>query len=212
MDKIQIEVLERLSACPKMIADPKMDLVQLERIKQNTIIQWWNEITKNEEEYYMNYLLMEGGEDLKAYIQMAKLKLVVAYMDTNDTPRLEHKFSDAEIKLIKDFDRFKVFDRYTEDELVDYVTRGEEDEKGKEYAEDQFGALKESFDSVIKDLNNKLQRLETEKAELEKSFSEYREQARSNRSLECNSVLWSSWNWENLACCCSCKKHRCKFL
>lgn len=29
MDKIQIEVLERLSACPKMIADPKMDLVQL---------------------------------------------------------------------------------------------------------------------------------------------------------------------------------------
>ena len=52
---MDVETLERLNALPKTIASPNMDLEGLKRIPEYVRRQWWDEITRNESEYYTKH-------------------------------------------------------------------------------------------------------------------------------------------------------------
>lgn len=126
---MEIGDLEKMNKLPRTIASPDMDLEKLKRLQEYRRRQWWDEISRVEEEYYGKYYL-EGktNEYLEANITMAKLKLAVSFLDNNEG--IEHRFKEKEIAVLKNFEEFKVYDRLSEKEIAEYVQRGEEDERG----------------------------------------------------------------------------------
>ena len=118
---MDVETLERLNALPKTIASPNMDLEGLKRIPEYVRRQWWDEITRNENEYYTkHYAQGERNEYLEANMQFAKLKLVVAFAENGEEVP-SHAFSDAEIGFLKRLDEEMVYVRRSEnaEELAD---------------------------------------------------------------------------------------------
>ncbi|NQE45037.1 Chromosome partition protein Smc [ANME-1 cluster archaeon GoMg2] len=136
---MRIEDLERLNALPKTIASPDMDLEKLRRLQEYRRRQWWDEVLRIEEEYYGKYYL-EGETNgyLDANIAMAKLKLVVSFLDTGEQSP-EHSFTEDEMTFMRGFEELAVIGRLSVDELVDYFKRV----KGKER-----GLVKIAFDAV----------------------------------------------------------------
>ena len=139
-----IEDLERLNKLPKTIASPEMDLEKLKRMKEYIRKQWWDEIERIEGEYQSKFI-REGttNEFLEANLSMAKLKLVVSFLD-NGERNPEHGFSEDEIEFLRGFEELTVIGRLSVDELVDYFARA----KGKER-----GLVKIAFDAVNKGYN-----------------------------------------------------------
>jgi hypothetical protein len=136
---MRIEDLERLNALPKTIASPDMDLEKLRRLQEYRRRQWWDEVLRIEEEYYGKYYLEgETNEYLDANIAMAKLKLVVSFLDTGEQSP-EHSFTEDEMTFMRGFEELAVIGRLSVDELVDYFKRV----KGKER-----GLVKIAFDAV----------------------------------------------------------------
>ena len=139
-----IEDLERLNKLPKAIASPEMDLEQLKRLPEYRRRQWWDEISRIEEEYYGKYYLEgETNEFLEANIAMAKLKLVVPFLDNGERCP-EHGFKEDEMAFMRGFDELAVIGRLSVNELVDYFKRV----KGKER-----GLVKIAFDAVSRGYN-----------------------------------------------------------
>ena len=141
---IGIEDLERLNRLPKTIASPEMDLEKLRRLPEYRRRQWWDEISRVEEEYYGKYYL-EGNtnEYLEANIAMSKLKLVVSFLDDGERSP-EHSFKEDEMTFMRGFEELAVIGRLSVDELVDYFKRV----KGKER-----GLVKIAFDAVNRGYN-----------------------------------------------------------
>lgn len=139
-----IDDLERMNKLPKAIASPEMDLEQLKRLPEYRRRQWWDEVLRIEEEYYGRFYL-EGGtnEFLEANIAMAKLKLVVSFLDDGERSP-EHGFKEDEMAFLRGFDELAVIGRLSVDELVDYFKRV----RGKER-----GLVKIAFDAVNKGYN-----------------------------------------------------------
>jgi len=139
-----IEDLERLNKLPKTIASPEMDLEKLKRMKEYIRKQWWDEIERVEGEYQSKFI-REGAtnEFLEANLSMAKLKLVVSFLDNRERSP-EHGFSEDEIDFLRGFEELAVIGRLSVDELVDYFARV----KGKER-----GLVKIAFDAVGKGYN-----------------------------------------------------------
>ncbi|MEA2074809.1 MAG: hypothetical protein U9O85_03630 [Euryarchaeota archaeon] len=139
-----IEDLERMNKLPKAIASPEMDLEQLKRLPEYRRRQWWDEVLRIEEEYYGRFYL-EGGtnEFLEANIAMAKLKLVVPFLDNGERSP-EHGFKEDEMAFMRGFDELAVIGRLSVNELVDYFKRV----RGKEQ-----GLVKIAFDAVNKGYN-----------------------------------------------------------
>lgn len=140
-----IEDLERMNKLPKAIASPEMDLEQLKRLPEYRRRQWWDEISRIEEEYYGRFYL-EGGtnEFLEANIAMAKLKSVVPFLDNGERSPEHHGFKEDEMAFLRGFDELAVIGRLSVDELVDYFKRV----RGKER-----GLVKIAFDAVSKGYN-----------------------------------------------------------
>ncbi|MDI6885566.1 MAG: hypothetical protein QMD22_04315 [archaeon] len=139
-----IEDLERLNKLPREISKPDMDLEQLKRLPEYRRRQWWDEILRIEGEYYGKYYL-EGktNEYLEANIVMAKLKLVVSFLDNGERSP-EHLFKEDEMTFLRGFEELAVIGRLSVDELVDYFKRV----KGKER-----GLVKIAFDAVNRGYN-----------------------------------------------------------
>lgn len=139
-----IDDLERMNKLPKSIASPEMDLEQLKRLPEYRRRQWWDEVLRIEEEYYGRFYL-EGAtnEFLEANIAMAKLKLVVPFLDNGERSP-EHGFKEDEMAFLRGFDELAVIGRLSVDELVDYFKRV----RGKER-----GLVKIAFDAVNKGYN-----------------------------------------------------------
>ena len=127
---MDIDVLERLNKLPKTIASPEMDLERLKGIAEYIRKQWWDKISRDEAEYLTRFV-SEGETNgfLEANIAMAKLKLVVSFLD-NSEGIPEHKFKDEQMDFLRNFDEFKVYDLLSENEIAEYVRRGSEDERG----------------------------------------------------------------------------------
>ncbi len=141
---IGTEDLIRLNKPAKEIASPEMDLERLKRMKEFIRKQWWDEIEGKEGEYQSKFI-REGAtnEFLEANLSMAKLKLVVSFLD-NGERNPEHGFSEDEIEFLRGFEELAVIGRLSVDELVDYFARV----KGKER-----GLVKIAFDAVDKGYN-----------------------------------------------------------
>jgi len=137
--KMGIEDLERMNKLPKAIASLEMDLEQLKRLPEYRRRQWWDEVLRIEEEYYGRYYL-EGdtNEFLEANIVMAKLKLVVPFLDNGERCP-EHSFKEDEMAFLRGFEELAVIGRLSVNELVDYFKRV----RGKGQ-----GLVKIAFDAV----------------------------------------------------------------
>ena len=125
-----IEDLERLNKLPKTVASPEMDLEKLKGTEEYIRRQWWDEIRRVEGEY-LTKCVPEGATNgfLEANVVMAKLKLVVSFLDNGERSP-EHGFKDDQMDFVRSFDDFKVYDILSEDEIAEYVRRGREDERG----------------------------------------------------------------------------------
>ena len=127
---IGIEDLERLNKLPRTIASLEMDLEKLKGTEEYIRRQWWDEIRRVEGEYLTKFVPEgETNEFLEANIAMAKLKLVVSFLDNGERSP-EHVFKDEQMDFIRNFDDFKVYDLLSENEIAEYVRRGSEDERG----------------------------------------------------------------------------------
>jgi len=127
---IGIEDLERLNKLPKTVASPEMDLEKLKGTEEYIRRQWWDEIRRVEGEYLTKYV-PEGATNgfLEANVVMAKLKLVVSFLDNGERSP-EHGFKDDQMDFVRSFDAFNVYDLLSETEIAEYVRRGREDERG----------------------------------------------------------------------------------
>ena len=125
-----IDDLERLNKLPKTIASPEMDLEKLKGTEEYIRRQWWDEIRRVEGEY-LTKCVPEGATNgfLEANVVMAKLKLVVSFLDNGERSP-EHGFKDDQMDFVRSFDAFTVYDILSETEIAEYVRRGREDERG----------------------------------------------------------------------------------
>ena len=139
-----IEDLERLNKLPRTIASPDMDLEKLRRLPEYRRRQWWDEVSRVEDEYYGRYYIDgETNEYLEANIAMSKLKLVVSFLDNGERSP-EHGFKGDEMAFMRGFEELAVIGRLSVDELVDYFKRV----SGKER-----GLVKIAFDAVNRGYN-----------------------------------------------------------
>lgn len=96
---MEIGDLERMNKLPREIAS--VDLKMLEKRHERS--QWWDEIKGIEGEYYRKFFPKgERNEYLEANIAMAKLKLVVSFLDNEE----------------RNLEQFGKYDRPGKDEIV----------------------------------------------------------------------------------------------
>ena len=79
-----VGILERLSVRCKRVADPEVNLEQLRRETESTRRKWWEEIEANREEY--NSLPHERDKFLESNMALARLKLVLSFIDNGEKP------------------------------------------------------------------------------------------------------------------------------
>lgn len=147
-----VELLEELMELPRTISNPEMDLEGLKRIDDYIRKQWWEKLRSDELRYYNEFVIKgRTNEFLASYMILAKLKLITSFLDGNELCP-EHKFSEMEIDFLRQFDEFKLYDRLTEAEIVDYVNRGEADEGGiVKLASDAALNGYDQMDSILKE-------------------------------------------------------------
>ncbi len=126
--EIPIDILEKLIARSKRIASPEVNLEQLRRESESTRRAWWNEIEANKREY--NNLPYDRDKFLESNMALARLKLVVSFLDKGESPPPEHAFRQEELDLLREFEQFIVYDRLSVEEIKDYVRSGRDEEKG----------------------------------------------------------------------------------
>ncbi|MCD6386816.1 MAG: hypothetical protein J7L30_00625 [Methanophagales archaeon] len=153
---MDVEMLERLNALPKTIASPNMDLGRLKRIPEYVRRQWWDEITRNESEYYTkHYAKGERNEYLEANMQFAKLKLVIAFAENGEEVP-SHAFSDAEMGFLKRLDEEMVYVRRSEnaEELADSFYARARSGEGHGFVDIVTTAVKEEHEVLDEILHN----------------------------------------------------------
>ncbi len=126
--EMPVEVLERLSHRCKRVAGPEVNLEQLRRVEQSTRREWWQEIKVCQAEY--DTLHYDRDKFLEANIALARLKLVVSFLDKREAPPPDHGFSQQEIDLVREFEQFIVYDRLSLEDIKNYVRGGRDDEQG----------------------------------------------------------------------------------
>ena len=126
--EMPVEVLERLSLRSKRIADPQINLEQLRRESIDTRRQWWEEIEANRREY--NNLPYDRDKFLESNMALARLKLVASFQENEEPLPPNHGFRQEEIDLLRDFEKFIVYDRLSVEEIKEYVRSGKEEVMG----------------------------------------------------------------------------------
>jgi len=126
--KMPVETLERLSFRCKRIAALEMNLEQLRRENETTRREWWAEVERDRSEY--NTMQYEPDQFLESNLALARLKLVASFKDNGEAVPPGHGFRDEEINVLKEFERYIVYDRLSEEEIRDFVRNGNDDEKG----------------------------------------------------------------------------------
>ena len=119
-----IEVLERLGSRSKRIASPEVNLEQLRRESEATRKKWWEEIEANREEY--NSLPYDRDKFLESNMALARLKLILSYIDNEEKPP-QHSFTREELNLLREFEQFIVYDRLSAEEVKEYVRSGRDE-------------------------------------------------------------------------------------
>jgi DNA repair exonuclease SbcCD ATPase subunit len=124
-----ISWLERLIKLPKQIATK--DLGQLMgNVDEHIRRQWWDEIKRIQQEYYMKYMPECGKDDyLAGYISLAQLKLVLSFKMKNERVP-EHNFDEKLLDLIasieKDIQHVRTWDvKRLASYYVNMIRRGE---------------------------------------------------------------------------------------
>jgi len=125
--EMPLELLEKLSSRPKMIADPKMNLEQLRRKPEDTRRDWWN--TLNAVEAECDSMTYERNKYLDASVAIAKLKLIAVFKDKDELVPQDHSFTEEELALLKEFEEYIIYDRMSPQDIIDYI-RGGTDDKG----------------------------------------------------------------------------------
>lgn len=126
--EMPVEVLERLGARGKRIADPEVNLEQLRRESEGMRRQWWDELERNRLEY--SSLPFDRNKFLESNIALARLKLVVTFTDNGEPVPAGHGFRQEETNFIREFERYLVYDRLSAEDIKNYIRSGKDDEKG----------------------------------------------------------------------------------
>ena len=141
---MEIGDLERLNRLPKTITSPELGLEQLKRLPEHRRRQWWDELARIEEEYYGQYYPAGAtNEFLEANIVMAKLKLIISFLDNGERCPA-HSFTEDEMTFMRGFEELAVIGRLSVGELVEYFKRA----KGRER-----GLVKIAFEAVTRGYN-----------------------------------------------------------
>jgi len=128
--RMEIVDLERLNRLPKTITSPELGLEQLKRLPEHRRRQWWDELARIEEEYYGQYYPAGAtNEFLEANIVLAKLKLVISFLDNGERCPA-HSFTEDEMRFMRGFEALAVIGRLSVSELVEYFKRAKGRERG----------------------------------------------------------------------------------
>ncbi len=125
--QIPVETLERLNSRCKRIADPGVNIEQLRRESESTRKDWWKEIEAIKSEY--SALPYDRDKFLESNIALAKLKLVVAALESGEKPPDGHGFRQEEIDFLQEFEQFAIYDRLSEEDIKHYIKAGD-DQRG----------------------------------------------------------------------------------
>lgn len=116
-----LDMLEKLIKLPKEIS--AYDLAYLKGLKEVIRRQWWDELSRIEDEYHMNYLTKpecEKSERFEGYIHMSKLKLFLSFRENNEAEP-PFRINERVIQLLKDLeDNLPLIRRLSEKELAEY--------------------------------------------------------------------------------------------
>lgn len=128
------------------------DLAKLRRLSEDERMEMWNEIEENQKKYektFVSKLDSDLVQSVSSKFSLSKL-LLAAAADANkeDNPIIQ-KFSQKELSLVEDFERFRVFDNLSTEDAIDKITRKEGGfyELLAEYYEKQYSNLDKILES-----------------------------------------------------------------
>ncbi|MFC1978734.1 hypothetical protein ACFLVP_01985 [Chloroflexota bacterium] len=149
--EIPLDILERLSSRPKMIADPKMNLEQLRRKPESTRRDWWN--TLNAVEAECDAMTYERNKYLDASVSIAKLKLISVFKDKDELVPPDHGFTDEEVALLGELEEYIIYDRMSTQEIMEYIMSGSNDKGIMKLAEHAAMQNYQQINSVLAEKN-----------------------------------------------------------
>lgn len=126
--QIPAETLDRLSFRCKRVAAAEMNLEQLRREGEAVRREWWAEVEKDRAEY--TSLRYDPDQFLESNFALARLKLAASFRENGELMPPGHGFRDEELELLKDFERYIVYDRLSVEDIRDFVRNGTEDGRG----------------------------------------------------------------------------------
>lgn len=155
MSKNCTDWLEELRAPLQIVLEE--DLASLSRMNDRRLIQKYNEIKKNEEEFQWEFrqecpdtLRDDEPEILRSRFRLARLLIVASFaqdgaeVDTEQIPEgLREEFDNKAIEAVVDFEQYKQFDNLTEEQINTRIRRmdGEVYELVKNYTNTQLANL-----------------------------------------------------------------------
>ncbi|MFC1926708.1 hypothetical protein ACFLWV_03030 [Chloroflexota bacterium] len=151
------------------------DLAQVRKMDEVKRIELWNQIEHNQnifEGEFITRLPRDIMLNTKSKFAFAKLFLAAAAHINNEESPITERFSDKELALVTDFEKFNVFDILSTEEIVDRIAR----------RSDIYDMVMDFYKGQYSDLDNLLDDPEIEK-DLKYAFK-YRYKKRLDRIVE----------------------------
>jgi len=137
----------------------RSDLEELARLhSHDKLIEFWRRIEQDRKTYLEECspnMPLVIDRIIRGEFQLALLLIATALkMKELEVPGITDRFKEDEYRLIMDFEQYKMFDRLTVDEIVEFIERreGKVYELVKEYYEKQYNALDKSWGPLLRDM------------------------------------------------------------
>ena len=148
MSKEDWERFEQITGSLKIVLES--DLEHLRRMDEVKRIGIWNQIEHNQsifEEEFANRLPRDIMMHSKSEFSFAKLLLAAAAHVNNEKNSITEGFSEKELTLVKNYEKFNVFDILSTDEIVERIhRRGDIYQIVREFYEGQYSDLDRLLD------------------------------------------------------------------
>lgn len=149
MGKVDWEKVRQLEQPTEIVLS--YDLEKLRHLEEGKRTDLWNKIDRSQNAFE-HELMTEMPRDLRDEIAskftLAKLLLTTAAYANGEQGRMKSCFSDKELALLGDFERYNVFDVLSVEEIVDRIARrGDIYELAKEFYQKEYSKL----DSILDD-------------------------------------------------------------
>jgi hypothetical protein len=127
------------------------DLEKLRRLEEGKRTDLWNRIEGNQdifEHEFMTVLPRDLKDEITSKFSLAKLLLATAACANSEQSKMTSCFSNKELTLLRDFERYNVFDVLSVEEIVDRIARrGDIYNLAKEFYQKEYSKL----DSILDD-------------------------------------------------------------